>query len=112
MRCLPLYGNLILLGLLLSSCAPQVAPVTPTLVPSPAKAMIAPRLVSFTSPDGATLTGTLYGLGRTAVIFSVMGNCKRGWEEIADLVSRQDMMALTYQWRGCGDSGVVDNDAM
>lgn len=112
MRYLAFPRNSILLGLLLSACAPQSTPVTPTGISSPAKAIIASRNVSFTTPDGATLNGTLYGSGKSAVIFSVMGNCKRGWEEMADVVSRQDMMALTYQWRGCRDSGASNNDEM
>jgi esterase/lipase len=112
MRYSVLHRNLTLLGFLLSACAPGPTPATPTEIPSPARAMIAPRVVSFTTPDGATLNGTLYGLGKSAVIFSVMGNCKRGWEEMADLVSRQDMMALTYQWRGCRETGVADNNEM
>lgn len=112
MRYLAFPRNSIPLGLLLSACAHQPTPVTPTEISSPAKAMIASRVVSFNTPDGATLNGTLYGLGKSAVIFSVMGNCKRGWEEMADLVSRQDMMALTYQWRGCRENGIADNDEM
>ena len=39
-----------------------------------------------------------------------MGNCKRGWEETADLVAQHGMVALTYQWRGCRGSGTVDNN--
>lgn len=112
MRTLVLHRNLTLLGFLLSACAPQPTPATPTETASPTRATIAPRDVSFTTPDGATLHGTLYGLGNSAVIFSVMGNCKRGWEEMADLVSQRDMMALTYQWRGCRENGDSDNDEM
>jgi alpha/beta superfamily hydrolase len=100
----------ILIELCTFACASKPAPVVGTATPSPAPAKLAPRSVTFNAPDGAVLEGTLYGLGETAVIFSVMGNCKRGWEEMADLVGQQAMMALTYSWRGCRESGGVDDE--
>ena len=68
--------------------------------------------VTFTTPDGATLNGEVYGSGDTAVIFSVMGNCDPGWREFAQLTAAQGMMSLTYLWRGCRDSGVVNEAEM
>jgi pimeloyl-ACP methyl ester carboxylesterase len=65
-------------------------------------------MVTFATPDGATITGELYGSGKTAVIFSIMGNCKPGWREFAWLTAAQGLMALTYQWRDCGPSGPTD----
>jgi esterase/lipase len=53
--------------------------------------------------DGTALSGELYGSGKTAVIFSVMGNCKPGWREFAQLTAAQGLMAFTYQWRGCNE---------
>jgi len=106
---------------LLSACgAPSPVPTTtPTLIITPVESALAPDNptaapaeviqetygVSFTTPDGATLHGELYGTGTTAIIFSVMGNCKRGWDEFARLTAAQGFMALTYQWRGCRESG-------
>ena len=98
----------ILLALLLTACTPNAISVTSTSAPPQPTA--ASRTISFTTPDNATLEGTLYGSGEIAVIFSVMGNCKRGWEETADLVAQHGMVALTYQWRGCRGSGTVDNN--
>lgn len=89
---------------LLTACtAPTAIPTSlpPTTVPEP-------QTITFSTSDGATIEGTLYGSGDTAVIFSVMGNCKRGWDDMADLVAQNGMTALTYQWRGCGESGSVD----
>ena len=83
------------------------APDNPTA--APLDDIIASHTVTFDTPDAATIEGTLYGAGDIAVIFSVMGNCKRGWEDVADLVAHNGMTALTYQWRGCRDSGSVDN---
>ena len=101
----------IVCGLFLAACAPATTPIPPTVTPSPAPAKKAPELVTFTTPDGASLQGTLYGVGETAVIFSVMGDCKRGWEEMADLVSQYNIMTLTYQWRACTAYGtIIEND--
>lgn len=110
MRLLLRFNRIILLlGLILASaCGPRPAPVTQTPLPASPTPMPAARTISFTTPDGATIEGTVHGVGKTAVIFSVMGNCKRGWEETADLVAQNGMTALTYQWRGCRDSGSVD----
>jgi len=74
-------------------------PTLPTSTPS------TQTRITFTTPDNATIEGTLYGEGDTAVIFSVMGNCKRGWEDMAEIVAQNGMTALTYQWHGCRESG-------
>ena len=105
--------------LLTPACAPtQTPPLAGTPVESalaennptaiPATAIQASYGVTFTTPDGATLNGRLYGSGSTAVIFSVMGNCKPGWDEFAQLVAAQGLLTLTYQWRGCRSNGSVD----
>jgi alpha-beta hydrolase superfamily lysophospholipase len=65
--------------------------------------------VTFKTPDGGSIKGELYGSGKTAVIFSVMGNCKPGWRELAQLTAAQGLMALTYQWRDCGPAGPVSD---
>ena len=126
----------LLLGLLLSGCTSQpvqetsipspgsptstaepgkVTPVESTFAPgnptaAPLDHIIASHTVTFDTPDGASITGELYGSGETAVIFSVMGNCKQGWTEFAQLTAAQGLMTLTYLWRGCRDSGTVDNN--
>lgn len=82
------------------------APDNPTA--APLEEIIESHAVTFTTPDGATLNGELYGSGETAVIFSVMGNCDPGWREFAQLTAAQGLMTLTYLWRGCGPSGSVD----
>ena len=123
--------NWILLGLMvLSACGPKPAAATITPVPPTARAVtpvesafapenptaaplddiIESHSVNFSTPDGGSITGELYGTGKTAVIFSVMGNCKPGWREFAPLTSAQGLMSLTYLWRGCRESGSVDED--
>jgi esterase/lipase len=68
--------------------------------------------VTFRTSDGATITGELYGSGQTAVIFSMMGNCKPGWREFAWLTAAQGVMAITYPWRGCRDSGSANESEL
>lgn len=128
--------RLILLSILiLTACAPTVSTftITPTQEPSPTVGpliltpvesafapgnvtaapladIIASHSVTFDTADGATVSGELYGSGETAVIFSVMGNCKAGWREFAQLTAAQGFTALTYQWRGCRESGSVDEN--
>lgn len=84
------------------------APENPTA--APLEEIIESHAVTFDTPDGATLIGELYGSGDTAVIFSVMGNCDPGWREFAQLTSAQGLTTLTYLWRGCRESGGVDED--
>jgi pimeloyl-ACP methyl ester carboxylesterase len=86
------------------------APGNPTA--APLDDIVASHAVSFETPDGATITGELYGSGDTAVLFSVMGNCKPGWRGFAQLTAAQGLMALTYPWRGCRDSGRADEDEL
>ncbi len=101
----------IVLGLLLTSaCAPNSPTEAPTSRPASPTPTPVSQQVTFTTPDGASLEGIVHGSGDVAVIFSVMGNCKRGWEDMADLVAQNGMTALTYQWRGCKESGGVDED--
>jgi dienelactone hydrolase len=120
-----------LLLLILTACAPTAPTVTlvpaqeqeplPTITPlsvTPVESAFAPgptaaplddiiesHAVTFDTANGGEVSGELYGSGTTAVIFSVMGNCKPGWREFARLTAAQGLMALTYQWHGCRESG-------
>jgi alpha/beta superfamily hydrolase len=126
----------LLLGLIFSACSsqevqqtPSPNPGSPTPTAKPIKVMpvesaiapgnptaaplddiLASHTVTFETPDGTLISGELYGSGETAVIFSVMGNCKPGWREFAQLTAAQGLMTMTYLWRGCRESGTVDND--
>ena len=82
------------------------APTNPTA--APLDDILGTHSVTFSTSDGATVNGELYGSGKTAVIFSVMGNCKPGWREFAQLTAAQGFMALTYQWHGCRESGAAN----
>ncbi|HJS20158.1 MAG TPA: alpha/beta hydrolase [Anaerolineales bacterium] len=102
------YQKLIVLGLILASaCSPSPTPEPATSTPLAASSTPGPQSISFTTPDNAAVGGRLYGSGSTAVIFSVMGNCRQGWEQMAERVSQSGVAALTFQWRGCKESGIV-----
>ncbi|HJR79217.1 MAG TPA: hypothetical protein VJ821_04025 [Anaerolineales bacterium] len=90
-------------SVLLTPVESAFAPGNPTA--APLDDVIDSHTVTFATPDGATITGELYGPGKTAVIFSVMGNCHPGWMAFAQLTAAQGLMALTYQWRECRESG-------
>lgn len=89
--------------LILTPVESAFAPANPTA--APLDDILQTHTVTFNTVDDATVSGELYGSGNTAVIFSVMGNCKPGWREFAQLTAAQGFIALTYQWHGCGESG-------
>jgi hypothetical protein len=67
--------------------APKITPVESAFAPgdptaAPLEEILKTHQVTFETPDGATITGELYGSGKTAVIFSVMGNCKPAGENL------------------------------
>jgi esterase/lipase len=128
--------SLLMLSAAACAAAPETTQAT-TLVPSPQSSPTAKHLlltpvpsalasenptaaplddilelhtVPFDTADGATIGGELYGSGKTAVIFSMMGNCKPGWREFAELTAAQGFLTLTYPWRGCRAGSV--NDAL
>jgi alpha-beta hydrolase superfamily lysophospholipase len=103
--------------LLLPACTPGAATEHPTQIPTKTlnPAIFTPtttpyELVTFITPDDATIEAKLYGSGDLVVIFSVMGNCIPGWEDMAEQVAQNGMTALTYLWRGCREAGSVDED--
>lgn len=64
------------------------------------------RVVRFTTEDGIRLTGELRGRGSTGVILSHMFPADRtSWAPFADLLAHEGYVALTYDFRGYGDSG-------
>ena len=79
---------------------------------APTEEVIASREVTFETPDGATITGEVYGSGRTAVVFSVMGDCNPGWRELAQLTAARGLMTLTYPWRECGPAGPKNEEQL
>ncbi|HKY54834.1 MAG TPA: dienelactone hydrolase family protein [Anaerolineales bacterium] len=129
--------TILFLNLIMAACAPAVPTATPVstqepsptnepLLITPVESAFAPEnataaplddiirthSVTFNTTDGATVNGELYGSGKTAVVFSVMGNCKPGWREFAQLTAAQGFMALAYQWHACRESGSTDENEL
>lgn len=96
--------------LILTPVESAFAPTDPTAAPP--EDILSTHSVTFATADGAIVHGELYGSGTTAVVFSVMGNCKPGWREFAQLTAAQGFLVLTYQWHGCRESGGADDDEL
>jgi len=116
----------VLLALLLASCggqdqeprpvSPDRSPVaSPTLPPLPTpgtpSAVTTPPVatgvaVSFITEDNLTIKGRLFGSGETAVVFAHMyPNDQRAWWDFAAEVGGQGYAALTFDFRGYGETG-------
>src|SRR3989304_3303489 len=84
-------------ALLLLAAALLTAPVPP------ARAHTA---ISFRTGDGVTIRGYQFGSGRAVVIFSHMyGTDQRIWFSLAEELARRGYTAITYDYRGIGQSG-------
>ena len=114
-----------LLALLLAACgggkqagpvSPDRSPVaSPTLSPLPTPAApsavttppaVTGVAVSFITEDNLTIKGRLFGSGETAVIFAHMyPNDQRAWWDFAREVATEGYAALTFDFRGYGETG-------
>jgi dienelactone hydrolase len=112
-----------------ASAAPQnmisLDPLTPTSAPPKETSTVIPgisaktplpsttpdvriELVKFTTQDNIELAGTLFGEGELAVILAHMGvpgTDQRSWQPFARLLAERGYTALTFDFRGRGDSG-------
>lgn len=62
--------------------------------------------ISFRTEDGVTIRGFQFGSGKAVVIFSHMyGTDQRIWFPLAEELSRRGYTAITYDYRGIGQSG-------
>jgi pimeloyl-ACP methyl ester carboxylesterase len=95
-------------SLILAACgAPSPADAPPAISPSAANpaAKEGPRVVTFVSDDGVTLSGTLYGSGASAIIFSHMfPTDQTSWTPLAKDLAGRGFLVLTYDFRGYGTS--------
>jgi len=77
-----------------------LAPGQPTATP------VTGTPVSFTTEDNVTIQGRLFGSGNTAVVFAHMyPNDQRAWWGFASEVAAQGYAALTFDFRGYGETG-------
>jgi pimeloyl-ACP methyl ester carboxylesterase len=77
-----------------SSAAPTASPA-PTATPG-----ISAQPVSFSTQDGVTLSGTLYGHGAQAIILSNEGNnASEPWQPVAEQLAAHGYLVLSYAYR-------------
>jgi len=104
-------------ALLLAACgaaeapdrSPEASPAVVAALPS-ATGTAGPSSVgspvSFVTEDNVVVKGHLYGTGRTAVVFAHMfPNDQRAWAGFAAEVAGQGYSALTFDFRGFGETG-------
>ncbi|MBN1322084.1 MAG: alpha/beta fold hydrolase [Thermoleophilia bacterium] len=64
-----------------------------------------PEVVTFSTEDGLTLSGTLYGTGDRGVILAHMYPADQtSWSSIAEGLAREGYLVLTFDFRGYGAS--------
>ena len=99
---------------------PTLVPLTTTLPPSASPIPAIPttppanplsrnsiETVTFTTTDGITLAGTLFGNGSTAIILTHQGTPgadQTTWSPFAYLLAERGYTALTFDFRGVGQS--------
>ena len=113
-RTTPVLGWLALVALgllLLAACggekeAPAAPEASPTAEATPQLGVVISRPVDFTTDDGVTIGGKLFGDGNAAVILSHMfPNDQTAWFPLANELAQDDFTALTFDFRGYGESG-------
>jgi pimeloyl-ACP methyl ester carboxylesterase len=112
------------LALLLAACGgkEEARPISPTAPPVASPTLAAPATpaataeatatpvtstaVSFVTEDDVTIKGRLFGSGETAVVFAHMyPNDQQAWWGFASEVATQGYAALTFDFRGYGETG-------
>ena len=89
---------------------PFVSPMPGTLTMTPANPLSQDlsETVTFTTADGVSLAGTLFGDGAIAVILAHQGTYgadQTTWHPFARLLAERGYTALTFDFRGVGQSG-------
>lgn len=100
------FSYVLVMLILCASCAPAPTAIPTTL--SAPTATIAPptptadvgHAITFTTADGVTLHGFVYGVGPVAIIFSNMGDQHPdSWTLMAQAAAQAGYTALTYDFR-------------
>lgn len=122
--------SIVLVALTIVSCSTDPAPVSPTpeeaapieaveevepqeeSAPTPEPPLASPFsgegpwTVAFDTSDGITLAGTLFGTGPNTVVLSHMYlGSQSDWHSLARALEAQGFRALTFDFRGYGNSG-------
>ncbi len=94
---------LLVLPLSLASCGGQTGT---TITVSTGAASATGRAVTFTTEDGITLGGHVFGSGQNGVILAHMYPAdQRSWFQTASRLAGEGFFVLTFDFRGYGESG-------
>lgn len=92
------------------SATPTMAP--PTAPQATATLSVPSHAVTFTTPDGLRLNGTLYGSGATGVALAHMSDGSQSeWRAFAQQLAAHGYLALAFDFRGHGASAGPANPA-
>lgn len=92
------FAQAAILGLWLAGCGGENTPV-----PTPQEGS---RPISFATEDGVQLQGRIFGKGQTGVVLAHMFPADQtSWWEFAQALAAKGYTALTFDFRGYGDSG-------
>lgn len=95
----------LVLLMVLMVCAAACEETTKPDIPSGPDLLTGSRAVSFTTDDGVTLRGHLFGTGATGVILAHMYPAdQRSWYPTAQTLAAQGYLVLTFDFRGYGES--------
>jgi alpha/beta superfamily hydrolase len=105
-----ILAMVVLLVILSTACTTTLTPTsTPTAQPDQGQS------VTFETQDGVQIAGTLFGTGKTAVILAHQGGSsidpdvpvpdQTSWREFALTLAENGFTALTFDFRGLGESG-------
>ena len=68
------------------------------------------NFVTFEAEDGVTIQGTLFGEGDKVIVLSHMWRRERStWRDFADEAAARGYLALTYDFRGYGETGGTED---
>ncbi len=106
-------AGLLALAVLLSACAGGAGAPAGASAEDIAAATLAasggggaPTTESFSTDDGVTLSGTLYGSGDTVALLAHMRPTDQtSWTQFAQRVAAEGYAAFTFDFRGYGESG-------
>lgn len=99
--------------------APDQTTVSTDASPPTTSSAPAPTAVTFTTQDGITLRGHIYGSGNWGVVLSHMYPADQtSWTAIAEKLAQEGYLVLTYDFRSYGESGgskdivLIDRDVL
>jgi dienelactone hydrolase len=83
--------------------------------PASAQTVLAPREVTFTAPDGTSLRATYHaaaGPGPAVLLLHMCDTTRRSWDPLAPALAAAGIHALSFDYRGFGESGGERGDTL